>query len=85
MKQKDFSAFVAGVIFGVFGIKALSTKEAKKVYATTTAAALRGKESVMVSVSQVREFADDVYADAKLINQNRSNKTSTVIENTANN
>ena len=62
----------AGVLFGTAGIKLLGSKDAKKVYAHTTAAALRAKESVMKTVTAVREGAEDVYADAKAINECRA-------------
>ena len=44
----------------------------KKVYAHTTAAALRAKEDVMKTVTAVREGADDIYAEAKAINERRA-------------
>ena len=50
----------------------LGSKDAKKVYAHTTAAALRAKEGVMKTVTAVREGAEDVYADAKAINECRA-------------
>ena len=47
-------------------------KEAKSVYAHTTAAVLRAKDCVMQAVTAVRKGADDVYADAKAINDRRA-------------
>ena len=47
-------------------------KEAKNVYAHTTAAVLRTKDCVMQAVTAVRKGADDVYADAKAINDRRA-------------
>ncbi len=64
--------FAGGVLFGTAGIKILSSKDAKKVYTHTTAAALRAKESVMTTVTKVRENADDILADAKAINEQRA-------------
>ena len=46
-------------------------KDAKKVYAHTTAAVLRAKDCVMKAATTVREGAEDVYADAKDINEAR--------------
>jgi len=60
------------VLFGTAGIKLLGSKDAKKVYAHTTAAALRAEEGVMKTVTAVREGAEDVYADAKAINERRA-------------
>ena len=70
--MKKIGLFAAGVLFGTAGIKLLGSKDAKKVYAHTTAAALRAKESVMKTVTAVREGAEDVYADAKAINECRA-------------
>ena len=70
--MKRFAMFAAGVLFGTAGIKVLSSKDAKKVYTHTTAAVLRAKDSVMEAVTTVRENAEDIYADAKAINQQRA-------------
>ena len=70
--MKKLGLFAAGVLFGTAGIKLLGSKDAKKVYAHTTAAALRAKEGVMKTVTAVREGAEDVYADAKAINERRA-------------
>lgn len=70
--MKKFGLFAAGVLFGTAGIKVLSSKDAKKVYTHTTAAVLRAKNSVMEAVTTVRENAEDIYADAKAINQQRA-------------
>lgn len=70
--MKKFGLFAAGVLFGTAGIKVLSSKDAKKVYTHTTAAVLQAKDSVMETVTTVRENAEDIYADAKAINQQRA-------------
>lgn len=70
--MKKFGLFAAGVLFGTAGITVLSSKDAKKVYTHTTAAVLRAKDSVMETVTTVRENAEDIYADAKAINQQRA-------------
>ena len=70
--MKKLGLFAAGVLFGTAGIKLLGSGDAKKVYAHTTAAALRAKEGVMKTVTAVREGAEDVYADAKTINERRA-------------
>lgn len=71
---KKTGLFAAGVAFGTAGIKVLSSKDAKKVYANCTAAALRAKDCVMKTVSTVQENAGDVLADAKAINEEREAK-----------
>ena len=70
--MKKFGLFAAGVLFGTAGIKVLSSKDAKKVYTHTTAAVLRAKDSVMETVTAVRETAEDIYADATAITQQRA-------------
>ena len=82
--MKKFGLFAAGVLFGTAGIKMLSSKDAKKVYTHTTAAVLRAKDSVMETVTTVRENAEDIYADAKAINDRRAAEAEPeVIEDTA--
>ena len=70
--MRKIGLFAAGVLFGTAGIKLLGSKDAKKVFAHSTAAALRAKEGVMKTVTAVREGAEDVYADAKAINERRA-------------
>ena len=63
--MKHLGLFAAGVLFGTAGLKILSSKEAKTVYAHTTAAVLRAKDCVMQTVTTIREGADDIYADVQ--------------------
>ena len=70
--MKKIGLFAAGVLFGTAGIKLLGSKDAKKVYAHTTAATLRAKEDVMKTVTAVREGAEDVYAAGKEIIERRA-------------
>ncbi len=72
MMLKKIGLFAAGVLFGTAGFKILGSKDAQKVYAHTTAAALRAKENVMTTVTAVRESANDIYAEAKAINDQRA-------------
>ena len=82
--MKKFGLFAAGVLFGTAGIKMLSSKDAKKVYTHTTAAVLRAKDSVMETVTTVRENAEDIYADAKAINEQRVEEVAAaVVEDTS--
>ena len=64
--------FAGGVLFGTAGVKILSSSDAKNVYTQTTAAALRAKDQVMTTVTNVRENAGDILADAKAINEQRA-------------
>ena len=63
--------FAAGVAFGTAGIKLLSSKDAKKVYTNCTAAVLRAKKCVMTVANTIQENCEDIYADAKDINEKR--------------
>ena len=72
MDMKKLGLFAAGVLFGTAGLKVLTSKDAKKAYAQTTAAALRAKDSIMTTVTAVRESADDIYAEAQAINDRRT-------------
>lgn len=82
--MKKFGLFAAGVLFGTAGIKMLSSKDAKKVYTHTTAAVLRAKDSVMETVTTVRENAEDIYVDAKAINEQRAEEAAAaVVEDTS--
>ena len=68
MKFEKIGLFVAGFLFGTAGVKILSSRDAKKVYVRTTAAALRAKECVMTTVTTVKENAGDILAEAKELN-----------------
>ena len=70
--MNKFALFAGGALFGTAGIKLLSSKDAKKVYTHTTAAALRMKESVMKTVTTVQENCSDILASAKEINEERA-------------
>ena len=69
---KKIGCFVGGVVFGTAGVKLLSSKDAKKVYTNCTAAVLRAKDCVMKTVTTVQENAEDIYADAVAINEERA-------------
>ena len=69
---KNLALVAGGVLFGSAGIKLLSSKDAKKIYTHTTAAALRMKETVMDTVAAVQENAGDILAEAKELNEQRT-------------
>ena len=68
---KKIGLFAGGVLFGSAGIKALSSKDAKKVYTQGTAAVLRVKDCLMKTSTNVQENAEDILAEAKQINKDR--------------
>ncbi len=69
---KKTGIFAAGVLFGTAGIKILSSKEAKKVYTNCTAAALRAKECIMNTAATIQENAEDIYAEAQQMNDEKT-------------
>ena len=69
---KKTGIFAAGVAFGTAGIKILSSKDAKKLYTNCTAAVLRAKECVLKTATKVQENAEDIYAEAQQINEDRA-------------
>ncbi|MCI5919920.1 MAG: DUF6110 family protein [Roseburia sp.] len=75
---KKTGIFAAGVLFGTAGIKILSSKDAKKLYTNCTAAVLRAKECVMKTATTVQENAEDIYAEAQQINEERATKEAEV-------
>lgn len=72
INSKSTCIFAAGVLFGTAGIKILSSKDAKKVYTNVTAAVLRGKDCVMETATRIQENVEDIYAEAKQINEERA-------------
>lgn len=69
---KKTGLFAAGVLFGTAGIKVLSSKDAKKLYTNCTAAVLRARDCVMKTATTIQENAEDIYEEAKQINEDRA-------------
>ncbi len=70
--MKKIGLFAGGVLFGTAGIKALSSKDAKKLYTNVTAAVLRVKQCAVNTATKVQENCGDIYAGAKQINEDRA-------------
>jgi hypothetical protein len=68
------ACFAGGALFGSFGIKLLSSRDARKAYVHVTAAGLRMKDSVMGTVATVQENAADILASARDLNETRTAK-----------
>ena len=60
------------VIWNPSQAKTTKSKDVKKVYTNCTAAVLRAKDCVMKTVSKVQENAEDIYAEAQQINEDRA-------------
>lgn len=82
-KYTHAALFAGGLLFGTAGLKLLSSKDAKNVYAHTTAAALRVKDCLMKGVDKVQESAADIVASAKDINEERAAKEDVIVEDAA--
>ena len=67
--MNKFAVFAGGVLFGTAGLKVLASRDAKKVYVHTTAAALRARDCVMATATNIKEGADDILAEAKVLNE----------------
>ncbi len=74
MKLKGIGIFALGTLFGLEGIKLLSSKDAKKVYSHCTAGVLRIKDCVLDQVTTLQENCTDIYEEAKEINEERAQK-----------
>ena len=81
---KCLALIAGGFAIGTAGVKILKSKDAKKVYTHTTAAALRAKDSIMESYTTLKENCEDIVADAKAINEKRAlEDAESIIEDTA--
>ncbi|MBQ7557156.1 MAG: hypothetical protein IJT00_03745 [Lachnospiraceae bacterium] len=74
MKLKGIGLFALGTLFGLEGIKILSSKDAKKLYAHCTAGVLRAKDAALDQATTLQENCMDIYEEAKVINEDRSGK-----------
>ncbi len=72
ISPKAAGIFATGVLFGTAGVKVLSSKDAKDIYVKCTAAALRAKDCVMKTATSIQENAEDIYAQAKQVNEDRA-------------
>ena len=69
---KNANLFAAGLALGTVGLKVLTSKDAKKVYAGIVAAGLRAKGTVLETAEKVQASASDVLAEAPEINEARN-------------
>lgn len=67
--------FLGGMVAGVLGLKALKSKEAKKLVVHTAAVALRAKEEALDKVTALQEGADDIVAEAEEVNRQKNADT----------
>lgn len=79
---KELALFIGGTLFGSAGLKLLRSRDAKKLYTHSAAAALRVKEYVMTTATSVQENAADILASAKDLNEQRAAQDA-VVEDSA--
>ena len=72
MKWGKIGLFAGGALLGSYGVKILTSRDAKKLYTHVTAAVFRMKDEVMKDVTTIRENAEDIAAEAKDINEERA-------------
>ena len=73
---RNLASFAGGALFGSFGVKLLSSQDAKKFYTHVTAAVLLMKDSFMETVTTVQENAADIAASAADLNAQRAEQES---------
>ena len=66
-KVKSANLFMSGLALGTLGLKVLTSKDARKVYANVVAAGLRAKDSLMQTAEKVQASGGDILAEAKEI------------------
>jgi len=71
MDWKKIGLFAGGMLMGSYGVRILTSRDAKCAYTHTTAAVLRMKDTVMKDVTTIRENVEDIAAAAKDINEER--------------
>ena len=69
---KNIALLAGGFLIGTAGVKILGSKDARKVYAHTTAAVIRAKDCVMTKCDEIREGCGDILADARDINEKKA-------------
>lgn len=72
MNWGKIGLFAGGTLLGSYGVKLLTSRDAKKLYTHATAAVFRMKDEVMKDITTIRENAEDIAAEAKDINEERA-------------
>jgi len=68
-KLKNTGLIAAGFAVGTLGLRLLSSAQAKKLFTNVTAIVLHEKDYVMDNVTKAKETCNDIYEDAKTINE----------------
>ena len=67
-------ALCSGCFIWIGGDSSSILKGCQKVYAHCTAGVLRAKDDVLKQVTTLKENCDDIYEEAKLINEERAKR-----------
>lgn len=59
--------FLGGVLFGTLGLKVLTGKDAKRLYANVIAKGYEARDEIEASIDHVKQQGEDVLADAQAI------------------
>lgn len=63
--EDKFAVFAGGIVTGLLGLHFIKTKKARELAVKTVAQGFIVKDAVMEEVSNIREEAEDICAEAK--------------------
>lgn len=66
-EKRDGLFLAGGVLLGTVGLKALTSKPAKKLYVQGVACGLRAKDSYQQIVEEAKSQVDDIVAEASYV------------------
>ncbi len=73
--EKDNALFfLGGIVAGIIGLKALKTNKARDLAVSGIAKGLIAKDSIAEKVTNLKEDAEDLYAEAKVQADGESEK-----------
>lgn len=67
LEKRDGLFLAGGFLLGTLGVKALTSKPAKKLYVQGVACGLRAKQSYQEVVEEAKAQVDDIVAEASYI------------------
>ena len=82
IKKHDALLVGGGVLLGTLGVKALTSKPAKKLYVQAVAGGLRAKASYEDIVEQAKAQVDDIVAEATYLAKTDADKPADASEGT---
>lgn len=64
---KKSKPFMGGLLLGTVGLKALTSKDAKRLYSNVIAKGMEIRDGIEASIDEAKQEGEDVLADAKVI------------------